>query len=105
MRMTTALLVIDVQRGLCEGQYAAFEANRVIERINLVVRKARDAGVAVIFIQHDSPDGLLDAESEGWQLAKGLDYLYGDDYFVRKQATDSFYQTDLQPLLTRLDAK
>ena len=100
--MNSAVIVIDVQRGLCEGQYAAFEADKVIQRINTVVKNARDASVPVIFIQHDSPDGLLKAESEGWQLANGLSYLDGDDYFVRKQATDSFHQTDLSPLLVRL---
>ena len=100
--MAFAVLVIDVQHGLCEGAYAAFEAGRVIDRINTVVRKARDAKVPVIFIQHDSPDGLLAAESKGWQLAQGLNYLDGDDYFVRKQATDSFHHTDLNPLLARL---
>ena len=34
--MTTALLIIDVQQALCSGEYEAFEAQRVIERINLV---------------------------------------------------------------------
>ncbi len=71
--MKSALLVIDVQRGLCEGKYATFDADGVIRRINGVAAKARAAGVPVIFIQHDSQDGVLDLGSEGWQLARGLE--------------------------------
>ena len=96
--MRSALLVIDVQRGLCEGKYATFDAAGVIERINSVAAKARAAGVPVIFIQHDSADGVLDLGSEGWQLARGLEALTGDLY-LRKQATDSFHRTELQALL------
>ena len=94
----SCLLVIDVQRGLCEGKYATFDAAGVVERINSVAAKARAAGVPVIFIQHDSADGVLDLGSEGWQLARGLESLTGDLY-LRKQATDSFHRTELQALL------
>jgi nicotinamidase-related amidase len=34
--MNTALLVIDVQQGLCEGEHGAFESQQVIARINEV---------------------------------------------------------------------
>lgn len=43
--MKTAVIVIDVQRALCEGEYAAFESERVIARINEVTAKARAAGI------------------------------------------------------------
>lgn len=101
--MKSALLVIDVQRGLCEGEYEAFDAAGVIQRINAVARKARAAGVPVIFIQHESMDGVLDLGSEGWQLARGLEALEGDLY-MGKQATDSFHRTGLHALLQKLGA-
>jgi nicotinamidase-related amidase len=96
--MTTALLIIDVQQALCTGEYEAFEAKRVIDRINLVSRKAREAGAPVIVIQHESQDGPLAYATGGWQLAEGLEVLPTDTY-MRKRATDSFHNTELHTLL------
>jgi nicotinamidase-related amidase len=96
--MKTAVLVIDVQQALCSGKYAAFDAAGVIDRINGVTATARAAAVPVVFIQHESADGVLDHGSAGWQLAAGLNALASDIY-LRKRATDSFHQTELQALL------
>ncbi len=98
--MKSAVVVIDVQRALCTGPYAAFAASSVIQRINEVVEKARAAGAPVIFIQHESRGGVLDYGTDGWQLAEGLNAL-PSDIFVRKTATDSFHKTELQAVLQR----
>ncbi|KPG93127.1 isochorismatase [Pseudomonas sp. RIT-PI-q] len=99
--MTTALLVIDVQRALCSGEYECFNIKRVIENINSLSAKARDAGIPVIFIQHEEGD-LLKHGSDGWQLAEGLE-TSAQDLHVRKTTPDSFYQTNLQKLLPKED--
>jgi nicotinamidase-related amidase len=96
--MTTALLIIDVQQALCTGEYGAFEAARVLQRINFVAAQARAAGAPVVLIQHDAPGGVLAHGSAGWQLAQGLD-VAPSDVRLRKQATDSFHHTELQALL------
>lgn len=96
--MKAALLIIDVQQALCSGKYKAFDAERVIERINLVSRGARAAGAPVVVIQHESQDGLLDYGTNGWQLADGLD-IQPTDVLLRKTATDSFHNTELQSVL------
>lgn len=96
--MSTALLIIDVQQALCSGEYAAFESERVIERINHVSGKARKAGAPVVVIQHESPSGPLEYGTRGWQLAAGLD-TQSSDIFLRKKATDSFHNTELHKLL------
>jgi nicotinamidase-related amidase len=96
--MTTALLIIDVQHALCSGEYEAFEAQRVIERINVVSRKVREAGATVIVIQHEAAGGPLGYGTEGWKLATGLD-VQPTDICVRKRAADSFHGTDLQGIL------
>ncbi len=98
--MTCALLIIDVQHALCSGKYKAFDAERVIERINLVSRRARTDGVPVIVIQHESLDGPLDHGTDGWKLAAGL-VVEPTDLYVRKQATDSFHSTELQSVLQK----
>jgi nicotinamidase-related amidase len=96
--MTSALLIIDVQQALCSGEDAAFESRRVVDRINTVSAKARVAGAPVFLIQHESPDGPLAYGTEGWKLADGLDARPADVY-LRKKATDSFHNTELQALL------
>lgn len=76
--MSTALLIIDVQQALCSGPYEAFNAGQVIERINLVARKARAAGAPVVVIQHESPTGPLAQGTDGWKITSGLDAQPGD---------------------------
>lgn len=96
--MTTALLVIDVQQGLCEGEGAAFDVCAVITRINVVSARARAAGVPVIFIQHESDSDFLRHGTPAWQLADGL-IAADDDPRIRKTTPDSFLRTDLEALL------
>ena len=49
-------------------------------------------------IQHESEGGPLDFGTDGRKLAEGLE-TSPTDIFVRKKATDSFHQTELQALL------
>ena len=99
--MTTAVLVIDVQQGLCEGEGAAFDCNGTLIRINRVTRKARTAGAPVVFVQHESTAGYLEHGSAAWQLAEGLDVL-PTDIKLRKTKPDSFLRIDLEAMLKRL---
>jgi nicotinamidase-related amidase len=96
--MATALLIIDVQRVLCSGTNAAYEVERVIDRINLVSRKVRASGGLVVVIQHETQGGEMDYGSDGWKLAPSLDTRDGD-VCLRKTATDSFHRTELGDLL------
>ena len=93
-----AVLVIDVQRGLCQGAEAAFDADGVIDRINLVTSKARRANLPVVLIQHESNGGSLQHGTDGWQLAEKL-VVQPTDTLLRKTATDSFHKTDLHSIL------
>jgi nicotinamidase-related amidase len=94
--MTTALLVIDVQTALCAGPHAAWDIERVVDRINLVSARARAAGAPVFMIQHEG-DGFV-VGSWSWTLYEHLETDAGD-INVRKTATDSFHHTALQALL------
>ena len=95
--MKTALLVIDVQQMLSTGDYAAFDIEAVIERINTVTAKARAAGAPVVWIQHED-DGPMRFGSAPWQLDSRLAALPGDAR-VRKTTCDSFFKTSLQAVL------
>jgi len=96
--MKTVVLVIDVQQGLCVGAQAAHDCAGTIDRINSVTRRARAAGVPVIFIQHESRSGYLEHGSADWQLATGLQ-VEPADLRVRKTTPDAFLGTDLLALL------
>lgn len=99
--MTTALLIIDVQEALCTGRHAMFEAARVIDRINLVARRARAVGAPVIMVQHEQDAGPLAHAGHGWQLAAGLE-TDESDRLVRKKSADAFHHTELHSLLQSL---
>ena len=97
----TAILVIDVQQGLCEGPDAAHDCPATIDRINAVTHRARAAGVPVFFIQHESGAGYLEHGSPAWQLATGLQVLAGDRR-IRKTTPDAFLRTQLHEVLQAL---
>lgn len=99
--MHTAVLVIDVQQGLCEGDGAAHDCSGTIARINAVTHRARAEGVPVIFIQHESNTGYLEYGSREWQLALGLQVDAGDRR-IRKTTPDSFLRTELREDLQAL---
>lgn len=96
--MNSALLVIDMQQGLCEGEHAAFESQQVIARINQVAAKARAAGVPVVFIQHESTSGYLVHGTREWQVADGL-IVQATDHRLRKTTPDAFHRTELSQWL------
>lgn len=98
MPMTSAVLIIDVQQGLCEGEGAAFDCPATIERINAVAQQARLAGAPVIYVQHESTSGYLEHGTPAWQLADDLEVL-PSDIRLRKTTPDCFLRTGLEELL------
>ena len=97
--MTIALLVIDMQVGLFVPDTPRYDADGVVARINTLGGAVREAGGAVVFIQHDGPSGdTFEPGSEGWRLLPSLDRRPGDPV-VHKRACDAFYETDLEDTL------
>ncbi|WP_447749737.1 cysteine hydrolase family protein [Pseudomonas nicosulfuronedens] len=94
--MPTALLIIDVQSDLCSGDYACFDIDNVLQRINGLSHAGRAAGVPVVLVQHEDSD--LQYGSAGWQLETRL-LTDSADLKVRKTTPDSFLRTDLAELL------
>ncbi|GAB3267443.1 cysteine hydrolase family protein [Chitinimonas naiadis] len=102
--MKSALLIIDVQRGLFDETPRPEEADAVIARINDMASRARAAGQPVIHILHERPESRLAYGSEGWQLERQLQ-VAPDDHQVRKTTPDSFLRTELAALLEREGVK
>jgi len=98
-----ALLVIDMQVGLFEGEPPRFDADGVIRRINKIASVMRTTGDIVLFIQHED-NNVLKPGTAGWEILPALERM-NTDLLVHKQACDSFYETDLSDLLEKHDVQ
>jgi nicotinamidase-related amidase len=101
--MTTALLVIDFQKGLVNTEPLPGDIAHVTGNINTLMRRARDAGATVVLIQHEDDHALVHG-SEAWALSPDLD-VTPRDAVIAKRTPDSFLRTDLAALLAERDVK
>ncbi|MCH4009833.1 cysteine hydrolase family protein [Companilactobacillus sp.] len=92
-KQAQVLIVMDMQQGFSD----AYQFNELVEKINDRIKDYKDAGLPVIFIQHNEK-GLLQGSKE-WELAGGLD-AKPDDMTVQKTHLNAFYKTELNDLLT-----
>ena len=102
--MSTALLIVDVQRAFFDEEPRPYEADIVVQRINELSSRARAQGRPVVFIQHERAVANIEYASERWQLQRDL-LIAPDDHFIRKTTPDSFLRTPLQELLDALEVK
>jgi nicotinamidase-related amidase len=99
--MPSALLVIDVQRGMFMPPAPAHRGEEVVDRIAGLLARARAGGLPVIHVQHDGgPGDILGHGKEGWQIHPGVAPQEGEPV-VEKRYCSAFQDTDLQ---ARLDA-
>src|SRR6059058_5534434 len=95
-RPNTALLVIDVQKGVVQG---AHERDSVVANVGSLVEKARQERVPVVWVQHS--DEQLARESDDWRIVPEL--APGDaEPLVEKNYGDSFEDTALETVLSGL---
>jgi len=95
-RPNTALLVVDVQKGVVA---AAHERDSVVANIASLVERARRERVPVVWVRHS--DEQLARGSEAWQIVPEL--APGDaEPLVDKNYGDSFEATDLETVLSGL---
>lgn len=90
-RPNTALLVIDVQKGVVAN---AHQRDEVIGNISTLVERARVEDVPVIWVQHTSDDELPQG-SDQWQYVDELQRAEAEP-LVHKRYGDSFEDTDLE---------
>jgi nicotinamidase-related amidase len=103
--MRQALLIIDMQVGSFGEGSDRHDVPGLIDRLNRLAGRLRARGDTVIFIQHDGPpDDPHHPGKPGWEILPELDRR-PDDLVVRKASCDSFLETDLEDVLTRLGAE
>jgi nicotinamidase-related amidase len=92
-RPNTALLVIDVQKGVVAG---AYNRDAVIANIAALVDRARAADVPVVWVQHSSDE--LPEGSDEWHYVAELRQDEAEPV-VGKRYGDSFEDTELESVL------
>ena len=95
-RPNTALLVIDVQNGVVDGNY---ERDTVVANVGSLVDKARREQVPVIWVQHF--DEHLARETDDWRIVPELAPAAAEP-LVEKSYGDSFEATTLESVLSGL---
>ncbi|WP_066071622.1 cysteine hydrolase family protein [Neobacillus soli] len=96
--MKQALLIIDVQQDLVEGnseEQGVFKKEKLIQNINTVIEKAINERVQIVFIRDlDVSNG----EGPGFQIHKDIN-VPSTAVIFDKAATNSFYGTPLKEYL------
>jgi nicotinamidase-related amidase len=95
-RPNTALLVVDVQKGVVEGNH---ERDSVVANIGCLVEEARGQQIPVVWVQHS--DEHLEHGSENWEIVDELK-PDGADPHIHKNYGDAFEDTDLENVLSDL---
>jgi nicotinamidase-related amidase len=95
-RPNTALLVVDVQNGVVEGDH---ERDAVVANVGSLVEKARREQVPVVWVQHSNND--LAKGSDAWRIVPELSPEDAEP-LVEKEYGDSFEDTTLESVLSGL---
>jgi nicotinamidase-related amidase len=94
-RPKTALMVIDVQNGVVAH---AYQRDAVVAKISVLVERARDEGVPIVWVQHSGEQ--LEKGSEAWEYVREL-VRRESEPLVHKRFGDSFEDTDLEEVLAK----
>jgi nicotinamidase-related amidase len=89
----SALLVIDVQRGLFKQASPVYEAEALLENINSLVDRAHKKDVSVFYIQHANDSSLVKG-TENWKLHPDMQPTDTDEVIQKRQGS-AFVDTSL----------
>ena len=95
-RPNTALLVVDVQKGVVKG---AHERDAVVANVGSLVDKARREQVPVVWVHHS--DEHLATGSDDWRIVPERS-PGGAEPLIAKSYGDSFEDTPLETVLSGL---
>jgi nicotinamidase-related amidase len=101
MTPVTALVLIDAQQGLLDGEAAIPDAAGVIDRLVRLLAAARSAGTLIIHLQNDGAAGSLDEPgTPGWFIHAQVAPEPGE-FVLRKTRDDGFDGTELEDVLAQ----
>lgn len=100
--MTTALLIIDVQRTLVDA-LTSERQSALIQTLDGLLARARSARTPVVYVRHDGGPTELTPGTPGWEIA-GEIAPRTNEPVVDKRFSDAFRETNLADILGGLDA-
>lgn len=99
-----ALLIIDMQLGMFNGADKPYQGALILENINSLIVKARDAGAPIFAVRHTGPQGSpLEPGSPLSQLLPELAIDLQQDRVFDKTRPNVFFATDLASRLADAD--
>jgi nicotinamidase-related amidase len=99
--MSKALVIIDVQKGMFDPSFPAYDGEAVVDRIAGLIEKARQAKAQVFFVQHHGEgDHPFQPGKPGYPFHDKLTPRPGDDVTV-KHKSSAFHGTDFDSKLKR----
>lgn len=102
--LNQTLLIIDAQQDLIDGsqtERAVFNKAQLIRNINLVIEKAKELDVPVVFVRDLD---IAEGKGEGFQVHNEIN-IPTNAVIFDKAATNSFYGTGLLEHLQSLEIK
>ena len=98
----TALLLIDVQMCMFNPEYPVYQDKQLIANLQELLAKARASKTPVVYVQHCGDSGAPHEPGQpGWEINPDI-APDPEDMIVQKKTPDSFFETDLQDALTKL---
>ena len=95
----TALLILDAQVNMFAPETQVFGGDVLLQRLSILLARARARQVPVIYIQNNGGEGDPDEPgTPGWQIHPALAPQSGE-IVLQKGTPDAFYATPLQATL------
>jgi nicotinamidase-related amidase len=99
--MTTALLIIDLQRGMFEAGDTPHEGEAVLSRVARLAERARAEGVPVLHVRHaGDPGDPLEKGTPGFEIHPQVAPKSGEPV-ITKTRCSAFFDTPLRDELAR----
>ncbi|WP_423203739.1 cysteine hydrolase family protein [Pseudomonas kribbensis] len=94
--MSAALLIIDIQVGLFQGQEKPHDGERMLANIQRLIARARQRQVPIFAVRHTGPQGSpIAAGTAFWQLLPALELDAANATLFDKSRPNAFHGTDL----------
>lgn len=92
--MSTALVIIDLQKGMFIDEVAPYRGDEVLKSSGDLLKRARASQVPVFHVQHDGgPGDILCKGSVGWQHHPDVAPEVGEPV-IEKRHSSAFHGTD-----------
>lgn len=105
IRNAIALLIIDVQVNMFDEKFCVYDADRILDTLQVLASRARSDDAPVIYLRYNGSSGDPDEpHTPGWEIHPTIAPQAGD-WIIDKTTPDAFVNTELQDLLDNLGSQ